>query len=437
VTKHAARQLRYLPISDLTPDPRNPRKHKRAQVAAIADSIKAFGFNAPILVDPKGKVLAGHGRLEAAKFLGLAEVPVICLTDLSESQAQAYMIADNRLTDRSSWDDEILAINLKELSDLALEFSIEATGFELPEIDSRIEMLEISTEDDDADNFDIERGPAGSRLGDCWVLGKHRIFCGSALEKASYTALMGEELAAATISDPPFNVRINGHVSGKGAARHPEFKMASGEMAEDEFTGFLTSALGLAGAHTVPGGIIDAFMDWRHMGEILEAGRANGLELLNLCVWVKTNGGMGSFYRSRHELVFVFRNGKAPHKNNIQLGRFGRNRTNVWDYAGANIRPPKGGEDPLALHPTVKPVMMIADAIRDTTAKGEIVLDPFLGSGTTILAAQRTHRRGYGIELDPIYVDTAVQRWQRMTGQKARLATGEFFNDLKKERTGM
>lgn len=434
MTRSSIRRLTYRLISNLNPNPRNPRKHTRAQIEAIAKSIKEFGFNAPILIDGFGNILAGHGRLDAALLLGLTEVPVVCLENLSEAQARAYMIADNRLTDRSSWNDEVLAIHLKELSELALEFDIEATGFELPEIDLRIESLSAVIEADGTDDFDLADAPAVSCAGDIWHLNEHRLLCGSALESTSYLTLMAGELAAATITDSPYNVRISGHVSGLGAVKHREFKMASGEMAEAEFIGFLTTSLGLAGANTMPGGIIDAFMDWRHMGEMLAAGRANGFDLLNLCVWVKTNGGMGSFYRSKHELVFVFRNGKAPHQNNIQLGRFGRNRTNVWNYAGGNIRHRKGREDPLALHPTVKPIMLVADAIRDSTVRGDIVLDPFLGSGTTILAAERTNRRGYGIELDPLYVDTAIARWQRMTGCHAiNAGSGRTFTEIAAE----
>ena len=396
MTKASARKLVYLSISDIKPDPRNPRKHSRAQIEAIADSIEAFGFNAPILIDKNGRVLAGHGRLEAIKLLGLTEVPVICLEHLTEVQARAYMLADNQLTDRSEWDDGQLALHLKELSELALDFNIEATGFELPEIDLRIQSLDDTVDADRADEFRMADGPSVSRLGDLWHLGDNRLYCGSALDSASYTLLMGGELAKAVFTDPPYNVKINGHVSGLGAVKHREFAMASGEMTEADFTRFLTVPLGLCGTHAAAGGIVYVCMDFRHMGEMLAAGRANGLELLNLCVWVKTNGGMGSFYRSKHELVFVFQNGTSPHQNNIQLGRFGRNRTNVWHYAGANIRRPKGSEDPLALHPTVKPIMLVADAMRDSTARGDAVLDPFVGSGTTILAAERAGKLRWG-----------------------------------------
>jgi DNA modification methylase len=206
-------------------------------------------------------------------------------------------------------------------------------------------------------------------------------------------------------------------------------------MSEAEFASFLTNALKLSRQSTKPGAVIYDCKDIRHMGEILSASRANSMELLNLCVWVKTNGGMGSFYRSGHELVFVFCNGGAPHRNNIQLGRFGRNRTNVWNYAGAIIRPPKGAENLLSLHPTVKPVMLVADAIRDSTVRGDIVLDPFAGSGTLFLAAERVQRRGYGMEIDPDYVDTAILRWQRKTGKEARHRCGATFNEVKCERS--
>ena len=235
-------------------------------------------------------------------------------------------------------------------------------------------------------------------------------------------------------TDPPYNVKIDGHACGSGAIKHREFAMASGEMTSQTFERFLAEALRLIGAYTDPGAVIYACMDWRHMAEMLAAGCTAHLDLLNLCVWVKSNGGMGSLYRSRHELIFVFRNGKEQHRNNVQLGRFGRNRTNVWNYAGANSFPRKGQGSALDLHPTVKPIALVSDAILDTTKRNDIVLDPFCGSGTTILAAERTGRHGCGIEIDPLYVDTAVERWERMTGKQARHATGQTFADIKAER---
>jgi DNA modification methylase len=427
-------QLTFLATTDLKPDPRNPRKHNRAQIQAIARSIEAFGFNAPILINKKKQIIAGHGRFEAAKLSGCTQVPVLCLEHLTEAQARAYMLADNKLADRSSWDDAALAVHLKELSELTLDFDIEAIGFELPEIDFRIQSLDVTEDADRADEFNGAVGPAVSRIGDLWLLGDHRLYCGSALDATAYDTLLETAKAAAVFTDPPYNVKVDGHVCGSGAIKHREFAMASGEMTEDEFTRFLNKTLEFAGSHAASGAIIYACMDWRHMGEMLAAGRAAGFDLLNLCVWVKSNGGMGSLYRSRHELVFVFRNGKEAHLNNVQLGRFGRNRTNVWNYAGANSFPRKGQGSALDLHPTVKPIAMVSDAILDSTKRNDIVLDPYCGSGTTLLAAERTGRRAYGIEIDPLYVDTAIERWERMTGQRARHASGRAFADIKAER---
>jgi DNA modification methylase len=422
-------------IDDLKPDPRNPRRHPREQIWAIARSIEAFGFNAPILIDTNKQIIAGHGRYEAAKLLGIARVPVICLDHLTEAQARAYMLADNKLTDRSSWDDAALAVHLKELSDLVLDFDIEAIGFEPPEIDFRIQSLDGTEVADMADEFDVAVGPAVSRFGDLWRLGDHRLYCGSALDATAYNTVLGTANAAAVFTDPPYNVKIDGHVCGSGDTKHREFAMASGEMTEDEFATFLTTSLELACTHTVGGGLVYACMDWRHIGEMLAAGRAAGCDLLNLCVWVKSNGGMGSLCRSRHELVFVFKNGKEAHLNNVQLGRFGRNRTNVWNYAGANSFARKGQRRALDLHPTAKPIAMVSDAILDSTKRNAIVLDPYLGSGTTILAAERTGRRCSGIEIDPLYVDTAIGRWERITGNEARHMSGKTFTQIRAERS--
>jgi hypothetical protein len=293
----------------VVPDPNNPRRHTPEQIRGIARSIEAFGFNAPILVDKANRVVAGHGRLEAAKRLNLAEAPVIRLEHLSEQQAKAYMLADNKLTDRSSWDDRKVASVLKELSDIALDFEIEATGFEPPEIDLRIQSLDPPEDSTDtADDFETAEGPPVSRSDDLWSLGDHRLLCGNALDSHAYGALLAGEKAAAVFTDPPYNVRVKGHVSGKGTRKHREFPMAAGELTEDAFCHFLREAFELMASHAVDGATLFACMDWRHLLEIVSAIRALGCELLNLCVWVKTNGGMGSLYRSRHELVFVLAN---------------------------------------------------------------------------------------------------------------------------------
>jgi DNA modification methylase len=348
------------------------------------------------------------------------------------------MIADNRLAEIAVWDDRLLAQQFKDLSLLGLDFSLELTGFEMGEIDLRIASLDDppETDADPADVVpDVATSPPLSKIGDTWSLGRHRILCGNALDAMAYAALMGEEKAAMVFIDPPYNVPIDGHASGLGAVHHRPFPMASGEMDRAEFTAFLAKAFQNLAAFSVDGAVHFICMDWRHVEELLAAGREVYGELKNLCVWVKDNAGMGSLYRSQHELVFVFKHGLQGHRNNVQLGQFGRNRSNIWRYPGANSFARCGEEGNLsALHPTVKPVAMVADAILDCSARGDIVLDAFLGSGTTVIAAERTGRHCYGLELDPAYVDTIVRRWQALTGSSARDASsGRRFDDLARE----
>lgn len=418
--------LQPLPIGSLIPDPKNARQHPDRHVRQLAKSIQTFGFNCPVLIDVQNHVIAGHGRLLAAKFLDWSEVPTIRLEHLTPDQVRAYRIADNRLTDCSTWDDRLLAEQLKVLSEAELDFDLDAIGFDLPEIDFRIQRLdEIEEGADELFSVDSSAEPV-SRIGDVWQLGPHRIVCGNALLPETYATLMAGALAAVVFTDPPYNVPIAGHVSGNGAIQHPEFPMASGELSPEGFTDFLRQALREMRRTSVAGALIYACMDWRHVGELLAAGDAAELSLKNLCVWDKGTGGMGSLYRSQHELVFVFKAGEAAHTNNVQLGRFGRNRTNVWRYPGINSFARSTGEgNLLALHPTVKPVALIADVLLDASQRGEIVLDPFLGSGSTLIAAEQTGRIAYGIELDPRYVDVAIQRWQRRTEQSAVLVEND------------
>jgi DNA modification methylase len=422
-------------ISTLKLNRRNPRSHSERQIRQLADSIDTFDFVVPVLIDRNGGVLAGHGRVLACQKLGRTEVPVICLDHLTEAQAKALTLADNRLAEMSCWNDRLLAETLKELSEINLDFSIETTGFTMGEIDLRIEGLS-ATIGDGADPADQLPAPTGqlatSKLGDHWHLGRHALLCGSALCAESFHTLLGDKRAHMVFTDPPFNVRIHGHASGKGRIQHREFEMAAGEMDVQEFTSFLTRSCSLAAKHSFEGSLHLVCMDWRHAGELLEAGRLSYTELKNICVWVKDNAGMGSFYRSQHELVFVFKHGSKSHRNNIQLGRYGRNRTNVWHYPCANTFSRQSEEGYLAAcHPTVKPAAMVADAILDCTARGEVVMDPFLGSGTTIIAAERVGRCCYGIEIDPLYVDTIIRRWQAFTGDKAiHAVTAKSFDDL-------
>ena len=417
-----------LPVEAIHPDPRNPRLHSKRQIQQIARSIEAFGFNVPILIDRNSQLIAGHGRLEACRLLGWTEVPTIRLEHLSPAQAQAYMIADNRLTENSSWDDQLLAQSLKDLSTLNLDFSLETIGFDMGEIDFRIESLNAAADNDPADAVPAPSPVAVTEVGDLWLLGPHRVHCANSLEAASYDRLMAGHLASVVFEDAPYNVKIDGHVGGNGAIKHREFAFASGEMSSSEFTSFLATAFGYAARHSKPGSIHFQCMDFRHIDEIMAAGRAVYSELKNLCVWVKGNGGMGSLYRSRHELIFVFKHGSAPHINNVELGRHGRYRTNVWEYPGiSGLRSGEEG-DLLKLHPTVKPIRLVADALLDCSNRGDIVLDAFLGSGTTLMAAQRVGRVCCGLEIDPLYVDTAIRRWQADTGLDAvHAATGLTF----------
>jgi DNA modification methylase len=425
-----------VPLDRLKPDPRNPRAHTRRQVKQIARSIETFGFNVPILADRDNNVIAGHGRVLAGQHIGLAEVPVIRLEHLTPAAALAFRIADNRLAENSCWDEHQLAESLKELSGAGLNFDIEAIGFDMGEIDFRIESLQGPVaETEDASDNPLPAGPPVSRPGDLWLLGKHRLYCGNAIDPEAYRALMNGERAALVFTDPPYNVNIVGHASGLGKIRHREFAMASGEMTTAEFTGLLTLACTLLARNSVDGSIHFICMDWRHAADLLAAGKLAYSDLKNICVWTKHNAGMGSFYRSQHEFVFVFKAGRAPHRNNIQLGQHGRNRSNVWSYPGANSfgRATEEGHL-LYLHPTVKPIRLVADAILDCSARDEIVLDTFLGSGTTLVAAERTGRRCYGMEIDPLYADTAVRRWQAYTGAAAcHAVTRATFNSIEQE----
>jgi DNA modification methylase len=426
-------QIRYLPPDQIRPDPTNPRLHGKRHVRQLAKSVEAFGFNAPILIDDEGQIVAGHGRHAAAVFLGLLTVPTICVGHLSPPQRRAYMVADNRLGDLSKWDGNVLAGIMLELAETDLTFDVDAAGFSVGEIDLMVAAAEASAED--TDDLIPEPGPVITRAGDVWDLADHVVLAGSALEEASYVALMAGDEADLVFSDPPYNVPIDGHVSGLGKVKHREFAQASGEMSEEEFVRFLTTSLRLAAQHSRVGSLHYWAMDWRHQYELSIAARAVYDEQVNLCVWGKTAAGMGSLYRSQHELFAVWRKGKIRHRNNVELGRFGRSRSNLWRYPGANSFGRSSDEgNLLKLHPTVKPVALIADAILDSTCRNDLVLDPFLGSGSTLIAAEKVGRRCRGIELDLAYVDTIVRRWQRWSGGQARRRSdGRLFDELEAE----
>ena len=423
--------IEYRPVSELSAYANNARTHSKKQINQIADSISRFGFANPILTADDGSVIAGHGRLAAAKLLGMVEVPTVRLSHLSDAERRAYVIADNKLALNAGWDREILAIELQALVDL--DFDIELTGFSLAEVDFVLDDLSESSPeapDQPEDEVPIVSGEPVSRAGDLWQLGRHRLLCGDARKLEDHAVLLAGRAADLVFTDPPYNVPIDGHVCGLGSVRHREFAMAAGEMSEREFTSFLAETLGNAAKHCRDGAIAFVCMDWRHMGELLAAGREAFTELKNLCIWNKTNGGMGAFYRSKHELVFVFKIGSAPHTNTFGLGETGRYRTNVWDYAGISSLSSSRGQE-LALHPTVKPVALIADAIRDCSKRGDIVLDCFGGSGSTLIAAEKTGRCARLIEFDPLYCDTIIRRWEKLTGKRATLASdGNYFEEV-------
>jgi len=421
-------KITYRKVDDLKPYAGNARTHTAKQIAQIAASIRQFGFTNPVLIDGTGGIVAGHGRVAASRELRLTEVPVIELAHLSEAERRAYVIADNRLAELAGWDRDILAIELQALSERDLDFDLEITGFETAELDLLLDGSDGDQPDPD-DAADLVTGPAVTRPGDIWLLGKHRLICGDAQHPDTYSALMESDRAHAVFTDPPYNVKIGGHVCGSGAIQHREFAMASGEMDVAGFTAFLAASLGAMARVSVDGAIHFVCMDWRHMGELRAAGDTVYSELKNLVVWKKSNGGMGTFYRSQHELVFVYKVGTAPHTNTFGLGDTGRYRTNVWDYPGVNSF--GANQKDLALHPTVKPVALVADAIKDVTKRGEIVLDGFGGSGTTLMAAERTGRVARLVELDPLYCDVICRRYEARTGRSARLdGSDQIFGNV-------
>ncbi|WP_170335512.1 site-specific DNA-methyltransferase [Ruegeria arenilitoris] len=419
----------YRKTDDLIPYAGNARTHSDKQIDQIAASIRQFGFTNPVLIDENGGIIAGHGRVAAAKRLGTAEVPTVELAHLSDAERRAYFIADNRLAELAGWDRDILKIEFQALEELELDFDLEITGFKTAELD----LLLDDDDEETADPADKVPEPAAEQAitkpGDVWILGTHRLICGDARDPETYARLMGDDRARAVFTDPPYNVKIDGHVCGSGAVKHREFAMAAGEMDASAFTAFLEASLGAMAGVSVDGAIHFVCMDWRHMPELQVAGSKTYSELKNLIVWAKTNGGMGTFYRSRHELIYAWKVGTAPHLNTFGLGEKGRYRTNVWDYPGVNSF--GDNQKDLELHPTVKPVALVADAIRDVTRRGDIVLDGFGGSGTTLIAAERCGRRARLVELDPIYCDVVCRRFMAQTGQQAVLeATGETFAEM-------
>ena len=427
--------IEYLPIDEVVPSPRNARTHSKKQKALIADSIRRFGMVTPVGIGPDNELVYGHARVEAAKLAGLKTVPVVRLDHLTADERRAYLLADNRLALESGWNRELLALELKELE--ALDFSLPALGFSLPEIDELYGDL-AEADPDGKDSADDEIPDDSEHVvtqpGDIWHLGNHRLAQGDARYPGLYDRLLGDEEIDVVFADPPYNVRIENNVSGLGKVRHGDFAMASGEMSPEQFTDFLVEGLSPAANRMRDGAIAFICMDWRHMVELQTAGLRVFDELKNVCIWNKRNAGMGAFYRSKHEMIFVFKKGDAPHINTFGLGGEGRHRSNVWDYAGVSAIS-KSGLSELAMHPTVKPVALIIDALRDVSGRGAVVLDNFGGSGSTLIAAEKCGRSARLIEYDSRYCDTIVRRWQLYTGKVATLAaSGLSFDDVEEER---
>lgn len=422
--------VKYLPISELSPFPQNARTHSNRQLRQIANSIRRFGWTNPVIIDGSRRVIAGHGRVKAAALIGLTEVPTIQIENLTDDELRAYVLADNVIAQKAGWDNATLAIELQYLTSLDIDVTI--TGFEIAEIDQIIEQANLPIGEEEESPDVVSEAPAITESGDMWFLGKHKVICSNSLHDSTFRTLMGKARASVVFVDPPYNVKIDGHATGNGKTHHREFLMASGTMTEAEYVTFLNDALDLLSRYSMNNSIHYVCEDWRHMGELLSAGRQNYDELANLCIWVKDNGGLGSFYRSQHELIFVFRKGTGPFRNNVFLGKYGRNRTNIWRYPGVSTMSRQSDENNLfKLHPTIKPVAMVADALLDSSARGEIVLDSFLGSGTTLMAAERVGRICYGVEIDPLYVDVAIRRWQKYTGENAlHAATNRSFDEI-------
>lgn len=425
------RSIAHRAIGDLKPLARNARTHSAKQIKQIAASIQRFGFTNPVLVDDEGQIIAGHGRVAAARQLGMTHVPTVSIGDLGPAERKAYALADNKLALNAGWDQQLLALELQELVDL--DFEVELTGFSLAEIDMTLDLARESSIEPEGGRADVIPPIAAvaiSRPGDLWLLGRHSLLCGDARSAADIARLMKGREAAMVFTDPPYNVPIDGHVCGMGRVRHREFAMGAGEMSRDHFMEFLKSTLGNMTRCARNGAIIFVCMDWRHLVELSLAGEACDLELKNLIVWNKSNGGMGTFYRSKHELIFAFKKGDAPHVNSFGLGDTGRYRTNVWDYPGISSIGTSRNAD-LAMHPTVKPVALVADALRDCSRRGDVVLDAFGGSGATLIAAEQTGRTACLVEYDPLYCDTIVRRFIGATGQMPILGdTREAFDTL-------
>jgi DNA modification methylase len=413
---------RLIDVDRLRPLGRDTRKHPPGNIRKLEASIEQFGFVLPIVIDEVDRVVAGWGLVLAARNLGLTQVPAVILSGLREAELRTLRLALNRLGEDSSWDMDVLALEFSDILELEGDIDLQISGFEIAEIDALLEGNDVEEEGEIpvAENVEVV-----TRLGDIWVLGPHRILCADPRDRFSYERLFGDEKAQMVFADPPRPVPSDGNGLGQRAVRHAETAMASGEVSPREFENLLRASLAQAACHSVDGAIHFICTDWRYLDELLAASKEIYAEMKDLCVWNKPKAGTGSLYRSKHELVFVFKVGTGPHINHVGCGAQGRERLNVWDYAGQDT--PRGIGGKLASYPT-KPVALVADAIRDCSDRHGIILDPFGGAGTSLIAAERTGRIARLIEVNPRNVDVTVTRWHRLTGGTAvHAATGLPF----------
>jgi len=423
-----SREPRLFPIASFNPYDRHARRHSKAKIEKLKKLLRHFGQIAPLVIDENNIIISGHALHRAMHEIGANEIAAISIVGCTKSEVAALRLALNRLPVEAAWDNQQLRTEFEEL--INLSFDLDLTAFDAAEIDHVLD-LDLPTANVVEDNEQlpaVQKQPV-ARLGDIWICGDHRVACGDALDGNFVKCVCNGVLVDVVFTDPPFNIPIAGFVSGKGRNQHREFLQGTGEMSSEEFTKFLAGALRVLQASSLPNALIFACMDWRHIYELLSAGRQNALALYNIAIWAKTNAGMGALYRNQHEMICVFKNGSDAPANNVELGRYGRNRSNLWTYRGLNSFG-SNRDELLAAHPTVKPVVMVADVLRDVTKRGGVVLDTFAGAGSTVIAAEETGRRCFSTELDPLYVDVSIRRWQRHTHCDAvHAVTGELFCD--------
>lgn len=417
-------EIIMMKLNELKENPKWVRKHSKKKIEKLAKWIIKTNYIVPIVLDDENQIASGYCRFLAARKLCLELIPTVRLGHLSKDELRLFAIAENQLVLDAEWDVEILKVELTELS--KLEFDQDLFVFEPAQMDMII--LEPNKKQTEEELNKADELPDESKIikrvkfGDIWRLGNHYLICGDSLKDETLKALLGDLKANMIFTDAPYNVKVDGHICGKGKIKHDEFQMASGEMSNDEFTKFLRTSMQLLVKYSTDGSIHFQCMDWRHAKNMLDAAESIYTELKNICVWDKGSGGMGSMYRSQFELIFVFKSGKSKHCNNVQLGKFGRNRTNIWSYPGVRASNPNSIEE-LKLHPTVKNVQMVADAILDCSNPNDIILDAFGGSGTTLLAAEKTNRRAYLVEIDHHYCDTVIYRFNQISSKTVEFVT--------------